>query len=173
MTKRTGPKTVTVHVPMKFSVGGGRKTIISEIGPSVLPALRTEDALLKALAKAFRWRSQIESGEYASITELARARGVNDSYACRLLRMTLLSPDIVTAILDGRQNPNLTLKQIARPLPKEWNRQLPLLCEHGSLFSGAHDGYARTRNSSYTRLATRNRGARATKPNFGTLPLPN
>ena len=102
MTQRTGSKTVTVHVPMKFSARGGRKTIISEIGPAAIPAPRTEDALLKALAKAFRWRRQIESGEYASITELAKAQRVNDSYACRLLRMTLLSPEIVTTILDGR-----------------------------------------------------------------------
>src|SRR3569623_21954 len=113
--------TVSVHVPMKFSARGGRKTIISEIGPAAIPAPRTEDALLKALAKAFRWRSQIESGAYASITELAKAQGVNDSYACRLLRMTLLSPEIVTAILDSRPQRNLTLKQLLRPVPIEWD----------------------------------------------------
>ena len=136
MTKRPDAKTVTVHVPMKFSARGGRKAIIPEITPAALPTPRTEDALLKALAKGFRWRSQIEGGEFATITELARARGVNDSYACRLLRMTLLSPQIVTTILDGRQHPNLTLKKITRPLPKEWDRQMTLLSEHGSLFNG-------------------------------------
>ena len=123
MTRQTQAQTVTVHVPMKFTSRGGRKTIISEIGPASPPSPKTEDALLKALAKAFRWRGQIESGEYASITELAKARGVNDSYACRLLRMTLLSPEIVTAILDRRQHADLTLKQLARPLPIEWDRQ--------------------------------------------------
>lgn len=124
MSRQTQAQTVTVHVPMKFTLRGGRKTIISEIGPASPPPPKTEDALLKALAKAFRWRSQIENGEYASITELAKARGVNDSYACRLLRLTLLSPEIVTAILDRRPNPDLTLKRIARPLPIEWGRQL-------------------------------------------------
>jgi hypothetical protein len=140
MTKKPDPKAVTVHVPMKFSARGGRKTIISEIAPGALPAPRTEDALLKALAKAFRWRRQIEGGEYASITELAKAQSVNDSYACRLLRMTLLSPQIVTAILDGRQHPDLTLMQLARPLPKEWNRQVTLLSEHDSLVNGTRAG---------------------------------
>jgi hypothetical protein len=124
MSSQIQAQTVTVHVPMKFTMRGGRKTIISEIGPASPPLPKTEDALLKALAKAFRWRSQIENGEYASITELAKARGVNDSYACRLLRLTLLSPEIVTTILDRRQNPDLTLKQLARPLPVEWDRQL-------------------------------------------------
>jgi hypothetical protein len=124
MSRQNQAQTVTVHVPMKFTSRGGRKTIISEIGPASPPLPKTEDALLKALAKAFRWRGQIESGEYASITELAKARGVNDSYACRLLRMTLLSPEIVTAILDRRQHVDLTLKQLARPLPIEWDRQV-------------------------------------------------
>jgi hypothetical protein len=123
MTRQPQTQIVTVHVPMKFTLRGGRKTIISEIGPPSPPPPKTEDALLKALAKAFRWRSQIENGEYASITELAKARGVNDSYACRLLRLTLLSPEIVTAILDRRQHPDLTFKALARPLPIEWDRQ--------------------------------------------------
>jgi len=124
MTKRPDPKTVTVHVPMTFSIRAGRKTVISEVGPTAIPAPRTEDTRLKALAKAFRWRSQIENGEYASITELAKAQAVNDSYACRLLRLTLLSPEILTTILDRRQSPNFTLKELTRPLPIEWDRQL-------------------------------------------------
>jgi hypothetical protein len=127
MSRQNHAQTVTVHVPMRFTSRGGRKTIISEIGPASPPLQKTEDALLKALAKAFRWRGQIEGGEYASITELAKARGVNDSYACRLLRLTLLSPEIVTAILDRRQHADLTLKQIARSLPIEWDRQLTTL----------------------------------------------
>jgi hypothetical protein len=124
MTKEPAPKTVTVHVPMKFSARGGRKTVISEIVQSRASSPRTEGALLKALAKAFRWRKQIEEGEYASITELAKEKGVNDSYACRLLRMTLLAPEIVTTILDGRLDPDLTLKRITQPLPIQWDRQL-------------------------------------------------
>jgi hypothetical protein len=129
MSKENQAQTVTVHVPMKFTLRGGRKTIISEIAPASAPLPRTEDALLKALAKAFRWRSQIENAEYASITELAKARGVNDSYACRLLRLTLLSPELVTAILDHRQPADLTLKQLARQLPVEWDRQLATISQ--------------------------------------------
>lgn len=123
MSRESQAQTVTVHVPMKFTLRGGRKTIISEIAPASPPLPRTEDALLKALAKAFRWRSQIESGEYASITELAKARGVNDSYACRLLRLTLLSPEIVMMILDRRHNPCFTLKELTRPISIAWSQQ--------------------------------------------------
>jgi hypothetical protein len=128
MSRQTTPQTVTVHVPMKFAVRGGHKAVICEITRTQMSP-RTENALLKALAKAFRWRKQIEAGEYASITELARAQGINDSYACRLLRLTLLSPEIVTAILGGRQYSDLTLKQIARLLPIEWARQTAAIGE--------------------------------------------
>ena len=118
--------TITVHVPMKFTVRGGRKTVITDITRAP-PQPRIENALLKALARAHRWRRMIESGQYASITELAKAEGVNESYACRLLRLTLLAPAIVTTILNGRQDADLMLKQLLKPLPALWGDQMKVL----------------------------------------------
>jgi hypothetical protein len=115
------PLTVTVHVPLIFTVRGGRKTIIGDI-PYTAPRTRFDDSIVKALARAHRWRSLIEDGSYASITELARDKGVNDSYACRLLRLTLLMPDIIEAVLD-RRGALLTLDALMRPLPLEWDKQ--------------------------------------------------
>ena len=114
--------TVTVHVPMRFSRRGGRKMIMTAASPPVAPP-RIDNALLKALARAHRWRSQIESGEYATITELAKANNVNQSYACRLLRMTLLAPSIVVDVLNGRQNQKLTLENLTKPFPLCWAQQ--------------------------------------------------
>jgi hypothetical protein len=105
---------------MTFAIRGGRKTIISDSVQSP-PQPRIDNALLKALARAFRWRHLIESGEYASISELAKAEGINQSYACRMLRLTLLSPAIVTDILDSRHN--LLLKTLMKPLPVTWDKQ--------------------------------------------------
>jgi hypothetical protein len=123
--------TLTIHVPMRLAIRGGRKTVILEIStPS--PQARADNALLKALARAHRWRSQIENGEYDTITDLAKATNVNQSYACRLLRLSLLAPSIVVDILNGRQNSKLTLKDLTNPFPIRWdqqvnvfNRQLP------------------------------------------------
>lgn len=122
MTKGGPSKSVTVHVPMKFSTRGGRKAIITEAVPASPAPSRTEEALLKALAKAFRWRQQIEAGEFASISELAKSNGINESYACRILRLTLLAPDIVSTALDGRDS-SLTLKALTRPLENDWTAQ--------------------------------------------------
>lgn len=129
----SNPATVTVHVPMAFAVRGGRKQIISESGqatdiaavmtaPSRAPH-RTENALLKAVARAHRWQRMIENGEYASITELARTQKINESYACRILRLTLLAPCIVIDILNGRCKSGLMLKRIIKRLPIRWDEQ--------------------------------------------------
>jgi hypothetical protein len=122
----TDQTTVTVHVPMTFTIRGGRKTILSDAVPAPL-CPRIDNALLKALARAHRWRRMVEGGEYASITELAKAEGVNESYACRLLRLSLLAPSIVTAILDGRHDSDVMLKQLMKPLPVRWDEQLAAL----------------------------------------------
>jgi len=122
----TDQTTITVHVPMTFTVRGGRKTILSDAVPAP-PQPRIDNALLKALARAHRWRRMIESGEYASITELAKAEGVNQSYACRILRLSLLAPSIVTAILDGQSNSDLMLKQLLKLLPVRWEEQIAAL----------------------------------------------
>lgn len=79
--------------------------------------------MVKALARAHRWHRMIETGEYSSITELAKAERINESYACRLLRLTLLAPDIVEQILNGKQKNKLQLRRLLRPLPTEWARQ--------------------------------------------------
>ena len=125
----TDQTTITVHVPMTFTIRGGRKTILSDAVPAP-PQPRIDNALLKALARAHRWRRMIESGEYGSITELAKAEGVNQSYACRILRLSLLAPSIVTAILDGRHDSDVMLKQLMKPLPVRWEEQIAALVAH-------------------------------------------
>jgi hypothetical protein len=111
---------------MTFTVRGGRKAVIFDAVEA--PAQRRIDnALLKALARAHRWRKMIESGEYSSITELALAQNVNQSYACRLLRLTLLAPALVISILDGHHSDDLMLKKIMKPLPVGWDEQLKIL----------------------------------------------
>ena len=119
----TDQTTITVHVPMTFTVRGGRKTILSDAVPAP-PQPRIDNALLKALARAHRWRRMIESGEYGSITDLTKAEGVNQSYACRILRLSLLAPSIVTTILNGRHDSDVMLKQLMKPLPIRWDEQV-------------------------------------------------
>ncbi|MCB1469453.1 MAG: hypothetical protein KDK08_20450 [Rhizobiaceae bacterium] len=80
--------------------------------------------MVKALARAFRWKRLLESGEFATITELAEREGIASSFLSRSLRMTLLAPHIVEAILEGKQVPEVTLERLREPFPVEWDQQL-------------------------------------------------
>jgi hypothetical protein len=84
---------------------------------------RADPAVLKALARAFRWRRMLEDGRYASISEIATAEKIDRGYVGRILRLTLLAPEIIEAILDGRKPEGLGLPALLKPFPLEWDRQ--------------------------------------------------
>ena len=109
---------LTVRIPLHVRKRGGRKTMIA---PNVLamPA-RVDVTMIKALARAFRWRRLLEDGSYSTIKELAAAEKINASYLCRVLRLTLLAPDVVEAILDGRQGDEVTLPTLMEGVAVEW-----------------------------------------------------
>src|SRR4030088_2056324 len=98
-------RTATVSISVTFLQRSGRKQILSPTGAAPWsPAPRVDTALVKAMVRASRWRQMLESGEYSSSAELAKAEKVNDSYLSRILRLTLIAPDIIQAILAGRQS---------------------------------------------------------------------
>jgi hypothetical protein len=65
----------------------------------------------------------LENGTHATIAEIAAAEKINESYVGRILRLTLLAPDIVEAILDGRQPVEMTLALLMRPFSTLWEAQ--------------------------------------------------
>lgn len=79
-----------------------------------------DSAMVKAIARAFRWREMLENGTHATIAEIAAAEKINESYVGRVLRLTLLAPDIIEAILDGRQPAEVTLAVLIRQFPVGW-----------------------------------------------------
>jgi hypothetical protein len=120
---------LTVHVPMAFRKRGGRKLMLASGGTAISPLAgrRVDNALVKAIARAHRWKCMMESGEYTSVTELAAAEKMNQSYLCRVLRLTLLAPDIVEAVLNGQQGTTPQLHEFMKPFPLEWKRQKKVL----------------------------------------------
>ena len=118
-------QTVTVTVPFAIRKRGGRTLVLTPDGVTSAPAPRTrvDSALLKALARGFRWRKLLETGHFATIEEIAEAENINASYVSRLLRMTLLAPEIVEVILAGRQPEGLTMARAMKPFPAEWKCQ--------------------------------------------------
>lgn len=115
------PDTVTLHVPFRIVKRGGRKEM--QLPEGAAQPCKADSTLVKALARAFRWKRMLESGEFATIAELAEREGIAPSYMTRILRLTLLAPDIVEAILDGKQGPEVTLARVLEPFPAEWRSQ--------------------------------------------------
>jgi hypothetical protein len=115
------PDTVTLHVPFRLVKRGGRKEM--KLPEGATQPRRADSTLVKALARAFRWKRILESGEFATIAELAEREGIAPSYMTRVLRLTLLAPDIVEAILDGKHRPGMTLERTLKPFPVEWFEQ--------------------------------------------------
>ena len=118
-------QTVTVTVPFAIRKRGGRTLVITPDGVTSAPAPRTrvDSALLKALARGFRWRKLLEKGDFATIEEIAEAENINPSYVSRLLRMTLLAPETVEAILAGRKPEGLTMSRAMQPFALDWGQQ--------------------------------------------------
>jgi hypothetical protein len=116
---------LTVHIPMAFRKRGGRKLMLAPSGTeiSLMPGRRVDSTLVKAIARAHRWKRMLESGAYTSITELAEAEKINQSYLCRVLRLSLLAPDIVESALNGTLSPEFTLERAMKPLPVGWEDQ--------------------------------------------------
>ena len=125
MSAEINVDTLTIRVPLTLKRHGGRKLVIIPDGDGVpvRPNLSPDDTLLKALARAHRWRLMLEQGKVQSMTELAEVEKINPSYLSRIYRLTLLAPDIVEAILEGRQPRTLQLADLMGEIPDDWERQ--------------------------------------------------
>jgi hypothetical protein len=115
---------ITVRVPLAIRQRPGRKTVVVPMTDGVAPVTTTADpALVKALARAFRYQRMLDEGRYATICEMAEAERIERGYLGGLLRLTLLASDIVSTILDGRQPERIGLPVLLDPLPVAWDAQ--------------------------------------------------
>jgi hypothetical protein len=114
-----------VSIPISLRRQGGRKKVMTPAhAPGWAPSPpRVDNTIVKALVRAHRWRNMLESNKFATVRDLARAEKINESYLCRVLRLTLLSPSLTEAILNGKQPEGFNLPQLLRVLPIEWERQ--------------------------------------------------
>lgn len=123
--------TILVQIPLQLRRRGGHKLVVTPNGTSgwTPQRARVDNAMVKAIARAHRWRRLLESGAYGTVTEIAAAQRINQSYVCRILRLTLLAPDIVEGILNGRQPATLQLHMLMTPFSVDWEGQRKLLAE--------------------------------------------
>src|SRR5918996_4933242 len=105
----------------------GERRILGPDGSEIAPTSKPQPhgMLVKALTRAWRWQKLIDEGIYTSVSEIGDAENISKSYVSRILRLALLAPDIVDAILAGGTEQGLMLEQLERPLPASWEVQRP------------------------------------------------
>ena len=120
--------TITVRAPLSIRKRGGRTVVVSPDG-SMLPGsprqvtTAADPTLLKALGRAFRWQKLLDAGTYASISDIARAEKLDRTYVGDVLRLTLLAPWVVEAIIEGRQAAEIALPVLMKSFAAEWQKQ--------------------------------------------------
>ena len=122
-------RTLSVHIPMRLGRTRGRKRILAPDGSELTPPRhpQPDTALVKALARAWRWQRLLDRGVYASVSEIAEAERISKSYVSRVLRLALLAPDIVEAILAGTTGPAVGFEQLETGVPVSWEEQRAIL----------------------------------------------
>ena len=122
---RDGDATV-VRIPVRFYRRNGRQMVLTRGGDIGQAAAEreTNGSLVSALAKAYRWQEQLESGEYAGLEDLAVANGVDRTYVGRILRLTSLAPEVVERILEGDEPEGISLRRLQKGVPVAWTEQV-------------------------------------------------
>lgn len=125
----TTEKGAMLRIPLIIKKRGGRKEIFAPDGISLTgtPSSQRQEALVIAIARGFRWKKLLEQGKYATICELAQAIDKDPSQVMRILRLTLLAPDIIEAIYAGREPSGLSLERLYRQFPLLWEEQRKVL----------------------------------------------
>ncbi|MBF0111044.1 MAG: hypothetical protein HQL76_17910 [Magnetococcales bacterium] len=120
-----------IHIPMQLRRRGGRKVILTPDGrtadpPAASTPATPDDPVVLALVRARRWQGLLESGEVATIKELAEKEGVEKSYLAKLLKLNILAPAIVETILRGDYPDSISLEKLREGIPLDWEEQQEL-----------------------------------------------
>jgi hypothetical protein len=121
---KSDERTITVRIPISIRTRGGKKLVLAPDGKTARSfSRRIDNSMVKALARAFRWQELLENGSYATIAEIAEAENINETYVGRVLRLTLLAPEMIEMIVGGRQPTTLDLQFLMRSFPVIWKNQ--------------------------------------------------
>lgn len=116
-------QTVSIEIPVTIKYKKGRKVIIapdSEVPENQSPV---QETLFQALTRAHSWLDLIESGEAATVTQLAEKLNLDKSYVGKIFRLINLAPDIQEMLIRGDEPDGLTLNQLRGTIPADWNEQ--------------------------------------------------
>jgi ParB-like chromosome segregation protein Spo0J len=115
--------TLERFVPLTMKKRGVELKLVIQNEPS--SPSNVDRVLLKTIARAHRWFDQLVSGEATSLNAIAAREGLNYRFVGKIVRLALLAPEIVEAISEGRQPPELSAELLTKhlALPLDWDDQ--------------------------------------------------
>lgn len=112
-------------ITMNFKIRGGKSVMILPDGTRAIAQREAtiDSAMIKTLARAFRWQRLLNEGVYTTMDEIAEAENIGASYISRVVKLVNLAPEIIELIMSGKQPPSLTLERLLKPWPMGWTEQ--------------------------------------------------
>jgi hypothetical protein len=119
----TAPSTIRVVIPLKVKHRNGRPRIVPPDHIDAVQLHAQEPHLLRAIARAWNWRRQLERGDVTTIQDIAVAEKVSDRFIGRMLRLAYLSPMVLEKILLHRRSSAVSIKDLAAAADFPWAEQ--------------------------------------------------
>lgn len=120
----SAPTTLTVFIPLTVRKRNGRPKIMppAEMMPDY-DDKGVDPHIMRAIAKAWSWRRKLDSGEAATLADIAKAEDVTAAYAGRVLKLAYLAPVVLEKMLIARAPPAVSLKDLALAAELPWAEQ--------------------------------------------------
>lgn len=120
----SGPNdTIRVVIPLAIRRRNGRPKILPPEDVAARQVRAQDPHILKALGRAWSWRRKLESGEMATVGDIAKAENVTDRFVSRTMRLAYLSPEVLERILVGREPPAATWNDLVKAASVPWSQQ--------------------------------------------------
>ncbi|PJG48335.1 hypothetical protein CAF53_08845 [Sphingobium sp. LB126] len=120
------PTTMRVFIPLTIRKRNGRPKIVppADVAPDTGGV---DPHVLKAIAKAWSWRRKLESGEAATLADIAKAEDVTPAYAGRMLKLAYLAPAVLEKLVIARVPPTVSVKELAQAAEMPWVKQVAVV----------------------------------------------
>lgn len=113
-----------VFIPLTFRKRNGRPRILPPDAEPGFQSRSQDPHILRAVGRAWAWRRRLESGEAATIRDIARAENISDRFVSRIIRLAYLSPEVLERLLIWREAPSITVKELAKAASLPWAEQI-------------------------------------------------
>lgn len=125
--------TIRVVIPLTIRKRNGRPKILPPDEVTVRDGRSQDPHVLRAIARAWNWRRQLESGAASTIQDIAAAEKVSDRFVSRMMRLAYLSPEVIEHLVIRRVPPALSLNDLVSVADRPWAEQM------GTVFFIAND----------------------------------